>query len=311
MVNKIPVAIIGATGIGRIHIREFLAAGAKVVGILGSNPKSTILRAKELSDEFNLKLHAYYNIEELINSDLKAVSVCSPPDTHLNILERTLESNLYVFCEKPLFWQSEYNHDLIRETLTILMGKAQGRLLVNTSNAWFMENYKRLMQNYRKPREFYLKFHTHGPYREEGIGLDLLPHGLSFLLEMGCKGVIEQLKVETKQNEYKCQFNLDGVSAHFDFCEDANYSKELSFIIDGTRVKRIQKIENGTYSVFLACNFFENRIQQVEDPFRVYIKRFLKTVSEGGDFSNLKNNITRNMELMTQILKPNDRKLND
>ena len=127
------------------------------------------------------------------------------------------------------------------------MEKAHGRLLVNTSNAWFMETYKSLTQHYEKPKKFHLKFYTHGPYRKEAIGLDLLPHGLSFLLEMGCKGKIEALKVETSHNEFKCQFDLDGVNSHFDFREDESYPKELSFIIDGIEVKRIQKFENKKY----------------------------------------------------------------
>jgi hypothetical protein len=307
MANKIPVAVIGAAGIGRIHIREFLAAGAEVVGILGSTPKSTKLRAEELSDEFNLKLRAFCNLEELINSGLKAVSICSPPETHLGILEQTLESNLYVFCEKPLFWQSNRSKSFVSKTLTNLIKKADGRLLVNTSNAWFMETYKSLTPNYKKPKKFHLKFYTNGPYRKEGIGLDLLPHGLSFLLEMGCKGKIDTLKVEAKHNEFMCQFNLDGVHSNFDFRENESCPKELSFVIDGIEVKRIQKFENREYSVFLACELFENGIQHVVDPFRIYIDRFLQTICEGGSFSSLEDNITRNVDLMTYILEPNNR----
>lgn len=309
MANKIPVAVIGAAGIGRVHIREFLAAGADVVGILGSNPKSTKLRAKELSDEFNLKLHAYADLEELINSNLQAVSICSPPETHLKILERTLGSDLYVFCEKPLFWHSVRKKSFLNKTLTNLMGTANGKLLVNTSNAWFIETYKSLTQNYEKPKEFHLRFYTHGHHSKENIGLDLLPHGLSLLLELGCKGEIEALKVEAGDNEYQCEFIIDGVSSHFDFREDENYPKELSFKLDGVEVKRIQKFENGQYSVFLECDLFENGIQQVMDPFTVYIKRFMKTVSEGGCFSGSRDSITRNVDLMAYILDPNNRNL--
>ncbi len=307
MVNKIPVAVIGAAGIGRIHVREFLAAGAQVVGILGSNPKSTKLRAEELSDEFNLKLRAFCDLKELINSNLQAVSICTPPETHLKILKRVLGSNLYVFCEKPLFWQSGKNKCLMSETLANLMEKAQDRLLVNTSNAWFMEKYKFLTQNYKKPKEFHLKFYTHGHYRKEDIGLDLLPHGLSLLQELGCKGKIEALKVEAKDNEFNCQFIFDGVSCHFDFRENESLPKEFSFIIDGIEVKRIQRFENGQYSVFLVCKLFENGIHQVIDPFRVYIERFVKTVSEGGCFSGLRNDIALNVDLMSYILEPNNR----
>ncbi len=311
MANKLPVAVIGASGIGRIHIREFLAVGANVIGILGSNRKSTLIRAKKLSNEFDLKLRAFSSLEELINANPKAVSICTPPETHLKILERTLDSGLYVFCEKPLFWEASPSGDFVKKSLDSLMAKTKDRLLVNTSNAWFLESYKALIGNYEKPKEFIFRFSTHGSYREKDIGLDLLPHGLSFLVELGCRGNIEALQVEVRHNEFNCQFNLDGVRCYFDFREDEKYPKGLSFIIDGIEVKRIQSFEGGQYSVHLQCDLFENGIEKVADPFRIYIERFINTVSQGGCFSHLRGDIIQNVEWMAYILESKVGILND
>ena len=50
--NPLKVVVVGASGIGRIHIREFGHAGANVIGIVGS----TSQRAVENVEQFNKEL---------------------------------------------------------------------------------------------------------------------------------------------------------------------------------------------------------------------------------------------------------------
>ena len=50
------VAILGATGFGRFHAREFRRAGARVESILGSTPASAASTAALLRDDYGVEV---------------------------------------------------------------------------------------------------------------------------------------------------------------------------------------------------------------------------------------------------------------
>ena len=54
--GDIKVIIVGASGIGRIHVREFARAGAKVLGIVGRNRDRAQQTVARLNREFDLDL---------------------------------------------------------------------------------------------------------------------------------------------------------------------------------------------------------------------------------------------------------------
>jgi len=303
MANKVSVAVLGASGIGRIHVREFLNTGADVVGVLCSTPESTRRCAESLSQEFDAPLHAFADMDEVMDAGLRAISICTPPETHLDFLERALGAGLYVFCEKPLFWQDGIDQRTARQTLSEIKDIAAGRLAVNTSNAWFIESWRRLTKQTGLPETFDFSYFTQGPSRGANIGLDLLPHALSLLLELGAEGEIENLDVAAGKHRFDCRFDFGTTHCRFDLREEPDMEKALSFTLDGHRIERVQKNKDGEYSVYLAADDFADGEARVTDPFRVYITRFMETVAGGGDFNKQAPAIFRNVELMAQILE--------
>lgn len=303
MTNNVSVAVIGAAGIGRIHIREFLNAGADVVGILCSSPESTRHQADVLSNEFGISLRSFNNLEDVTKANVQAVSICTPPDTHLHILEKMLHANTYVFCEKPMFWQHHLSGRSTQRVLSNIESISDGRLLVNTSNAWFIEAYRNLSKQNCRPSKFDFSFHTHGPHRGANIGVDLLPHALSLLLELDSEGDLEDLDVTIEDNFFKCDFNFGKMRCHFDLRQNASIDKKLSFTLDGRKVDRMQASDAGEYAVYLVADDLADGQVRVADPFKIYITRFIETVTAGGNFKKQAPVMFRNLRLMTQIIR--------
>ena len=302
MANNISVAIIGAAGIGRVHVREFIRAGAEVVGILCSTPESTQQQASKLSKEFSVPLRVFKTFEDILIAGVQAVSICTPPETHLSMLEQALKAGLYVFCEKPLFWCNDMTERAIQATVSKIAAIGTGRLAVNTSNAWFLEAYRQQVGRREVPTSLDFGFHTQGPYRNRDIGIDLLPHGLSILLESGATGDVANLVKDVEENRFCCRFDIGITQCTFDFHQGPRIDKKLTFTLDGHTIERVQKINDGDFAVYLKSDEFEGGEMRVSDPFCVYINRFVQTVAAGRKNSGQQEVMFRNMELMAHIL---------
>lgn len=92
---------IGIIGCGKIaqtrHIPEYLAnEHATIVAYYDPN----LTRAQNLAQEFGGI--AYESVEELLNSDLDAVSICSVNHTHADLSIQAMKKGLDVLCEKPM-----------------------------------------------------------------------------------------------------------------------------------------------------------------------------------------------------------------
>jgi predicted dehydrogenase len=109
--SKPRVAILGASGIGKFHAREFKKAGADVVAILGSSEDSVFETSKMLLDKFNIESKPYSNLDNLLkNEKIDAVSVCVPSQLHFEYSMQCLKSGVNVFSEKPVVLNSDFNN---------------------------------------------------------------------------------------------------------------------------------------------------------------------------------------------------------
>lgn len=92
------VGIIGAGNIARNHVEGYRAAGAEVVAIADTLPRTLALRAREWAVE-----HAFTDHRELLAlPGLDAVSVCTPNAAHHAATLAAAAAGLHVLCEKPL-----------------------------------------------------------------------------------------------------------------------------------------------------------------------------------------------------------------
>ncbi len=180
------IAVIGPRGIGAVHVRVLVESGAELCAILSSSMETASLTAKSIEDEFNIKVTPYCSFEEmLLQENICAVSICAPPEKHYEYIVKALDSKLAVFCEKPLFWHPGEKRNEIRQKLLFLKSHKNRRIFVNTSNSSFLRAIENEMLEKKQIKSFFFRFYTQGRYRYENIAQDLLPHGLSLLLELG------------------------------------------------------------------------------------------------------------------------------
>jgi hypothetical protein len=297
------VAILGASGIGEVHARIMHSLGVQVVGILGSTNSSAELIAEKLNSKYGFSPAPYSDLEALlVNEKPEAISICTPPEHHFLQLKSAFERNLPVFCEKPLLWEENITSAKLESQLDELKNYPEAILLVNTSNSTFLDSIKDEIDQTIPCKSFYFKFHTQGPYQKREIAVDLLPHGLSFLIKLLGSCETSSFSEEYNIHNYKCQFTYGICKVVFDFQENPIGDKALSFAINGRSFSRIQQGQGASYSVFLKDHLDGKKIK-VEDPFQIYISKFLDICK------NLKtkdkdefDNATLNLKLMAEII---------
>jgi predicted dehydrogenase len=91
------VAILGAGMIGEVHRRAAVLAGAEVVGVMASTPA----RSRQVAEAWGAE-HAFSGIDEVAESDLTAVHICTPNASHVPYAVQLMEAGKHVICEKPL-----------------------------------------------------------------------------------------------------------------------------------------------------------------------------------------------------------------
>ncbi|MBI1277464.1 MAG: hypothetical protein GC179_05000 [Anaerolineaceae bacterium] len=96
--SKIRVAVIGVGGIGSTHLRAYAACSdqSEIVGLADID----ILNAQKKAAEYGCQ--AFRNYEQMLEETCpQAVSICTPPNLHLPIIQNIAARNLSVLCEKP------------------------------------------------------------------------------------------------------------------------------------------------------------------------------------------------------------------
>jgi myo-inositol 2-dehydrogenase / D-chiro-inositol 1-dehydrogenase len=90
-------AILGAGRIGQVHARAVAAtAGVTLVAI--ADPIETA--AKAVADQYGCEIRTITAIRD--SADIDAVAICTPTDTHADLIEAFARAGKAVFCEKPV-----------------------------------------------------------------------------------------------------------------------------------------------------------------------------------------------------------------
>ena len=68
------------------------------------------------------------------------VSICTPNETHIDLIKFFLKRNCYVFVEKPIFWKEKLTNQSISQICKSLFKLADGKLKVNYPT-FFYKNF--------------------------------------------------------------------------------------------------------------------------------------------------------------------------
>jgi myo-inositol 2-dehydrogenase/D-chiro-inositol 1-dehydrogenase len=136
--NKLKVGVIGSGRIGKVHIENIAVriSSAEVVAV--ADP--FIEDAEKFAKQFGIETVSPDYKDILSNSEIEAVLICSPTDTHSQYIIEAAEAGKHIFCEKPL--------DLSLEKIQIILNaveKAGVKLMVGF-NRRFDPNFSKVKQ---------------------------------------------------------------------------------------------------------------------------------------------------------------------
>lgn len=91
------IAVLGAGRIGRVHARAIAATpGARLVAVADALPEAAAALA-------GAEGAAVRTVDQIAASaDVDAVAICTPTDTHADLIERFARAGKPIFCEKPI-----------------------------------------------------------------------------------------------------------------------------------------------------------------------------------------------------------------
>ena len=90
-------AVLGAGRIGKVHAKAVTGdARARLVAVADAMAPA----AQALADQYGCEVRSIDAIEAA--KDIDAVVICTPTDTHADLIERFVKAGKAVFCEKPI-----------------------------------------------------------------------------------------------------------------------------------------------------------------------------------------------------------------
>lgn len=102
------IAIVGARrarqGLGPFIARSLRAAGAELVGILGTSEASNAVALADLQRYAGVRPPAVIDLDALAATEPDVLAILSPALTHAAYLDAALARGWHVLCEKPLIW---------------------------------------------------------------------------------------------------------------------------------------------------------------------------------------------------------------
>ena len=103
--------LLGAGRIGRVHAKAITGdAKAQLVAVSDAMPAA----AQAIADQYGCDIRTIEAIET--SKDIDAVVICTPTDTHADLIERFAHAGKAIFCEKPI----DLNVDRVRACMKVV-----------------------------------------------------------------------------------------------------------------------------------------------------------------------------------------------
>jgi len=104
------VGVVGLGWMGRVHLRNYTEmADVEVVGVVDVDPKAR----EEVAEQFGVQTYA--TLEELLENDLDAMSVCVPTSLHHETGLKIIDKKVNLIIEKPLATTAAEGEELVRK----------------------------------------------------------------------------------------------------------------------------------------------------------------------------------------------------
>lgn len=132
--ERLRVAVLGASGIGKNHARWLAKHSCDVVAFLGSSDESVELTRSHLEAHMGFSGQGFSDLGRLLSqTQPQAVSIASPSPLHFAQAMQCLEAGIHVLCEKPLVYSpNRTKRENVSGALELLKAAARRELVLAT-----------------------------------------------------------------------------------------------------------------------------------------------------------------------------------
>ena len=299
----IKALVIGPSGIGSVHIREFLRYGITDLAFIGkSNKKKRFFNFFfEKSDQLNIT--NLKNTKNIKNYRPNIVSICSPANKHFKHILDCINYTNFIIVEKPFIWFKNKKKNVLKAAINLLK-KTKTKIVVNLPMVSVAKQFIKKKEIPARINLLKFCYYTKGTKFYDEIPIDLLPHALSFLITIlkGRKLDISRLKIRQFKTKWSCDFVIGCTVCKFRFKQNSSYKQStLKFTINKNYYKRhLIQSKDDQINYFVKNN--HKRIF-IKNPMKDYISYLM------GIFS-AREKIKSNNNLVLQIIKIKQKLLN-
>jgi hypothetical protein len=288
------IGIIGLGTLGEYYTRDFNRFNTKVIVSKNSTLKSTINKNNLLKKKYKLNILAARNYNDFFNKKIDTVLICSPNDSHLCHLQKSINKKKNVIIEKPIISlkkgsSKKYFIDKLNKILS-----HNKKIYYNLINEYYAKKYLELFINHKfKNKKFDFIYHTDGTHKKEAIMNDLLPHLFSILDNLLDYNKISNIKKIITLNKNIIQFYADDCFCNIEFIQ--NSKKKLKFGLDNLIVEREIYEKNGDIRTFLRCKKIKKKIK-TNNPLTENIKKIIisaKKYDKNSEYKKITNNFKK------------------
>ena len=254
------IGIIGLGTLGEYYARDFNRFKTRIIVSKNSSLKSTINKNKLLKKKYKLDIHAAKNYNDFFSKKIDTVLICSPNNSHLHHLQKSIIKKKDIIIEKPII---SLKKSLSKKYFTDKLNKILShnkKIYYNLINEYYAKKYLELFINHKfKSKKFNFIYHTNGTHKKEDIMNDLLPHLFSILDNLLDYSKISNIRKIITLNKNTIQFYADDCLCNIEFIQ--NSKKKLMFGLDDLIVEREIHEENGGIKTFLICKKIDKKIK--------------------------------------------------
>jgi len=226
MSEPLRAVVIGASGIGKHHVKWLLRAGCEVVGFLGTSRESVEKTQGALRETLDFGGAGYTSLSVMLaECRPHLASVASPMGLHYKHVMACLGVGAHVLCEKPLVGHdgvSTDDHLFLAERLVQAADGASRILAVNTQYAAAAPHLRAIAGGQEAATEFMMQMESRGQNRTGGheqIWHDLAPHPISVLLALVPDGHVDWGTVQCVLEEARNECSFDSIAGDGTVCK--------------------------------------------------------------------------------------------
>ena len=285
--------IVGPSGIGQAHFRQYYKNGIREIGVLGKNFNKKRSFQINISKFKDLKITNLKNFNDIKKFKPQIVSICSPFEQHLEHILKCNNHCKYIIVEKPFVWFKKNKKKInTYQVVSNLLNKLKKKITINLPMVSLASQLLKKKEISEKVRVFKFMYFTKGRQVYENIAVDLLPHAISFVLIIN-RNLLKNFEIKSVKVDklnWSCKIIINNIICYFLFKQNKERKESsLSFKLNKNSYKRNQKLLDGKYINTIVKN--KRKIINIKNPMTEYLNLLLR---------NFKN--SRNVELNHKLV---------